>query len=104
MSEPKAIRFYGGTLTPMSRIKPISPEAWNEKYPVGTEVLFYHLQPHLTQEAPVRTRTRSEAWLLGGHTPVVQVEGQSGCHALGCLIPVALTPLATEAATPGATP
>jgi hypothetical protein len=28
------------------------------------------------------TRTRSEAWVVGGHTPVVCVEGITGCFLL----------------------
>jgi hypothetical protein len=28
------------------------------------------------------TRTRSEAWLMGGHTWVVQIDGRAGCYDL----------------------
>ena len=29
-----------------------------------------------------KTKTRSEPWLLGGHTWVVQLEGRAGCYDL----------------------
>jgi hypothetical protein len=34
------------------------------------------------------TKTTSEAWLLGGHTPVVKVEGRSGCYLLNRITPI----------------
>lgn len=50
---------------------------WNEKYPVGTPVrVMRDMGDTLT------TKTSSEAWLLGGHTAVIQVEGISGSYAL----------------------
>ena len=50
--------------------------AWNAAHPVGTPVTRYRLVDPL--EDPVETKTRSEAWLMGGHTAMVMVEGQAG--------------------------
>ena len=52
--------------------------AWNSAYPVGTEVDYRF---HRTA-APKRTRTTTEAQVLGGHTAVVWLAGVSGCVAL----------------------
>lgn len=50
---------------------------WNARVFVGHPC-------HVTRDdgSSFFTRTRSEAWLLGDRTPVVQVEGISGCYAL----------------------
>ena len=50
---------------------------WNSVYPPGTEVDLRE-----DDGAVTRTKTRSDAWVLGGHTAVVQVEGKPGCFAL----------------------
>lgn len=50
---------------------------WNKKYPEGTEVIVKK-----DNGAEIKTKTRSEAWLLGGHTAVILLEGISGCYAL----------------------
>ena len=50
---------------------------WNATYPLGTEVIVT-----LDSGAEKLTQTRSEAWLLGGHTAVVMVDGIAGCYAL----------------------
>ena len=52
-------------------------ENWNAKHPVGTEVRVMR-----DMGGAVITHTRSEAWLLGGHTAVVMLEGISGAYAL----------------------
>ncbi|MFF7022958.1 hypothetical protein ACFY97_18395 [Streptomyces klenkii] len=54
-------------------------EAWNAGHPIGTPVLAF---PGAREDAPLKTRTRSKAWVLGGHTPVVKVDGHSGGIAL----------------------
>ena len=51
-------------------------DAWNAKHPIGTPVTRYKLINPLAE--PVETLTRSEAWLMGGHTAMVMVEGQAG--------------------------
>lgn len=67
--------------------KPWAVELWNACVPVGTEVLMSlhddpSKQPSSKWRKTVRTKTRSRAWLLGGHTPVVQVNGRSGSYLL----------------------
>lgn len=52
-------------------------EAWNKVRPVGTEVIVTR-----DNGEELRTKTRSEAWLLSGHSAVIQLEGVSGCYAL----------------------
>ncbi|EMO0332524.1 hypothetical protein [Pseudomonas aeruginosa] len=52
--------------------------AWNSAYPAGTEV-DYRFHRGAT---PKRTRTTTEAQMLGGHTAVVWLAGVSGCVAL----------------------
>lgn len=49
---------------------------WNEKYPVGTPVTRYRLVNPLSE--PFETETRSEAWLMGGHSAMVMVKGVAG--------------------------
>lgn len=59
-------------------------DRWNEKYPVGTEVEFHPV----IGEADFRLRkTRTEAQILGDHTAVVFLEGESGCVALDACVP-----------------
>jgi hypothetical protein len=49
---------------------------WNTNHPVGTPVTRYKLINPLRE--PVETRTRSAAWIMGGHTAMVMVEGMAG--------------------------
>jgi hypothetical protein len=46
--------------------------AFNAKYPIGTPVTI----------GMVKTKTRSEAELLSGHTAIVFVEGHASCWSL----------------------
>lgn len=52
-------------------------DAWNAKHAVGTVV-------DVTKDLGnvVRTKTRSEAQVLSGHTPVIWLDGISGCYLL----------------------
>ncbi len=52
-------------------------ERWNKLHPVGTPVT-------VTKDLGEKfeTTTRSEAWVLGGHTPVILVVGISGGYSL----------------------
>lgn len=59
-------------------------EVWNESNPPGTPV-----QVLRDNGNRLRTKTRSNAWALGGHTPVVQIEGISGCYLLDRVEPEA---------------
>ena len=53
---------------------------WNAANPIGTSVLFRKTLSIPCE--PVKTKTRSAAYLLGQHTPVVLVDGISGCVML----------------------
>jgi hypothetical protein len=60
-------------------------DQWNKAHPVGTEVYFY---PIIGGSAMRARKTRSEAYVLSGHTAVVFLDGESGCVALeACKIP-----------------
>ncbi|HEV2210818.1 MAG TPA: hypothetical protein VG167_18755 [Verrucomicrobiae bacterium] len=52
-------------------------EEWNRLNAVGTEA-----DVRLDDGRMMRTKTRSEAWLMGGHTAMVMVEGISGAYRL----------------------
>lgn len=52
-------------------------DRFNAECPVGTEVLV-----KTDTQANIITKTRSAAYVLSGHTPVVFVEGISGCYLL----------------------
>ncbi|WP_205522813.1 hypothetical protein [Myxococcus eversor] len=49
--------------------------AW--KHPIGTQVVVTR-----DNGEEVRTKTRSEPWVLGGHSAVIMVEGISGGYSL----------------------
>lgn len=59
---------------------------WNGKYPVGTPVMRYKIINPL--EEGDETKTRSEAWVMGGHSVMVMVEGVSGGVCLESVIPI----------------
>lgn len=61
-------------------------EEWNEKYPVGTKVMRYKLINPLREGN--ETKTRSEAWVMGGHSVMVMVEGISGGVLLESVVPI----------------
>lgn len=54
----------------------MTPAEFNAYYPVGTPVVAYPgCRPEHDRHATrIETRTRTEAWMGGGHTPVVMVE------------------------------
>lgn len=56
---------------------------WTASHPVGTLVLRYLLLDPLRE--PMLTRIRSEAWVAGGHTIIVKVEGVAGGVLIGSL-------------------
>lgn len=62
----------------------MTPEHFNSLYPVGTPVTVYPgFRPKDDLDAArIVTRTRTEAWLGGGHTPVVMVEDYGSWVAL----------------------
>lgn len=62
-------------------------KSWNEQHPIGTAVRRFKYMD-LSDTVPVETKTRSEAWMLSGHTAVIMIEGKSGCVALRTCIPI----------------
>lgn len=56
---------------------------WNRRNPVGTPVVaFPGARPSVDEcVTGLFTATRTEAWVLGGHTAVVMVKGYSACIA-----------------------
>lgn len=67
-------------------------EAFNERCPVGGRV---SVRPDRSKEAWT-TATTTEAYVLGGHTPVVHLEGISGCYLLDRVTPIASEVLASD--------
>lgn len=53
--------------------------------PIGTPVRYW---PGLREGDGIESVTRSEVWTLGGHTPVVMVEGYAGGIALTHVRPI----------------
>lgn len=77
----------------MKRPKPVSLETlelrcfkWNTLHPIGSPVEYH---PVICEPAHHVTRTRSEAYVLGGYTAVLFVDGVSGCVALDACVPIA---------------
>lgn len=66
--------------SPMSPIN--QSAAWNLAHSIGTRVRYF---PVVDGIRYVETTTRSEAFVLSGHTAVVFIEGVSGCVALDAL-------------------
>jgi len=58
---------------------------WNHEHPVGAAVIFH---PVIGEKAGRRTVTVGEAYVLSGHTAVVQLKGVPGCVALEACEPV----------------
>lgn len=54
-----------------------SVDAWNSQYPVGTAVV---VTKDLGEQ--VHTKTRSEAQYLPPRTPVIWLDGITGCYLL----------------------
>jgi hypothetical protein len=59
-------------------------DLWNMAYPVGTSVEYH---PVIGEPAHRIRKTRTAAQVLSGHTPVVWLDGESGCVALEACIP-----------------
>jgi len=55
---------------------------WNAHHPVGTVVDYTEVRGVTPAR---RTATRSEAWVLSGHSAVVTIDGKAGCvHLAHC--------------------
>ncbi len=59
-------------------------DLFNKSFPIGTPVTRYKAINPLRE--PIPTKTRSKAWLLGGHTAVVKVDGIAGGVTIESLI------------------
>jgi len=64
-------------------------DAWNAKHPIGTPVTRYKLIGPLRE--PQETKTRSEAWVMGGHSAMVMVEGVAGGVLVESVVPLNAT-------------
>jgi hypothetical protein len=53
--------------------------AWNERYPLGSSIV---IRPPNQASDPRETRTRSQAWVVGGASVMVMVEGAPGVVAI----------------------
>ena len=67
----------------MRRTKAQMVTNWNDNYAVGQKVRVKRDSGDL-----LVTTTASEAELLGGHTPVIWLDGISGCYALDRVTPI----------------
>jgi hypothetical protein len=61
-------------------------DEWNAAHPVGTPVIRYKLVNPL--EDGTATKTRSEAWVMSGHSAMVMVEGVAGGVVLESVVPI----------------
>jgi hypothetical protein len=61
----------------MAKMNQQAVDRWNANSPVGSQVSVT-----LDNGSVVATKTRSEAQLMGGHTPVVWLDGISGAYLL----------------------
>lgn len=59
---------------------------WNAAHPIGTLVTRYKLIDPLREGT--ETKTRSEAWVMGGHSVMVMVEGVPGGVLLESVVPI----------------
>lgn len=59
---------------------------WNAAYPIGTPVMRYKLVKPLKDGN--ETKTRSAAWVMGGHSVMVMVEGVAGGVLLESVLPI----------------
>lgn len=58
-------------------------DRFNAHYPTGSEVIRFKFTNRSDVGTP--TKTRSEAWVMGGHSAMVMVDGFSGGQSLDCI-------------------
>lgn len=61
------------------------------EWPVGTWVKMVNCS-EARRHAGIMWKTKSEPYVMCGHTPVVLLDGYSGCFATNCLEVVAYPP------------
>jgi hypothetical protein len=58
---------------------------FNNRYKIGDEVLYFPIMSKNRPKAPPKQlKTKSEAWILGGHTAVVYLEGVGNVAVSHC--------------------
>jgi len=77
------LSYDEGDMKPNTKKLNEQVDAWNASNPSGTDVI---LTDDFGKEE--KTKTRSEAWVLGGHTSVVMVNGRTGGYLLDRIRPV----------------
>jgi len=60
-------------------------DEWNRAHPIGTPVIRYKLISPLGLGN--QTKTQSQAWVMGGHSVMVMVEGIAGGVLLESVVP-----------------
>ena len=75
-------------------------EDWNTHCPVGTRILV-----RMDDGSPLKSSTRSEAWIKAGSTPLIQVVGITGSLLLERVtavnpVPPAAAPVEEEVTVP----
>lgn len=58
-------------------------EEWNAQYSEGTTVTLVNDRGN-----KIETKTRSEAWVMGGHSAMIMVDGIAGGYLLERVKPV----------------
>jgi hypothetical protein len=69
----------------LSELNALATE-WNVLHPIGTRVMRYRLINPLREGSP--TRTLSEAWVMGGHSVMINVDGVVGGVCLESVQPI----------------
>lgn len=57
-------------------------DTWNATHQVGETIQYRDDVGKI-----IESKTRSEAWVLGGHSAVIQIEGRSGCYDFERILP-----------------
>lgn len=55
---------------------------WNAANAVGTPIKYKDDHGKI-----IESKTTSEAWVLGGHSAVIKIEGRSGCYDFERILP-----------------
>lgn len=64
-------------------------EEFNARFPVGTKVKYWEVLGHPEFKIYI---TRSQAFILNGHTACIFLEGKAGCVALNHCRPECMCP------------
>lgn len=61
-------------------------DRWNRKHKVGIPVMRYKFTSPLREGSA--TKTRSDAWVMGGRSAMIAVEGKTGGVLLESVVPI----------------